>query len=160
MKLKNFPWLLILAVLIPGALAQQSSATAPDAAELTQLLKDFLQGASHNDIAAHERFWAEDLIYTSALGRRRGKDDIRRDVQEENSSPTKKEQTTYSAEDIRIRQYGATAIVAFELVGTTTKDGKTETAHYLNTGTFLKRDGKWQVVAWQATKKAEGEAKH
>jgi hypothetical protein len=23
--------------------------------------------------------------------------------------------------------------------------------HYLNTGTFLKRDGKWQAVGWQAT---------
>jgi hypothetical protein len=50
--------------------------------------------------------------------------------------------------------------VAFRLVGTTTKDGKTEVSRYLNTGTFLKRDGKWQVVAWQATKiPPEGEAK-
>jgi ketosteroid isomerase-like protein len=126
--------------------------SAPDAAALTQLLKDFLQGASSNDIATHERFWAEDLIYTSALGRRRTKNDIRHDLAKENSSEAKNEQTTYSGEDIRIHQYGTTAIVAFELIATTNKDGKTETTHYLNTGTFLKRDGKWQVVAWQATK--------
>jgi Domain of unknown function (DUF4440) len=102
----------------------------------------------------HERFWAEDLIYTSALGRRRSKDDVRHDVARANSSPAPKEHANYSAEDIRIQQYGTTAIVAFELVATTTKDDKTETTHYLNTGTFLKRDGKWQAVAWQATKKA------
>ncbi len=139
----------------PAAEASALESSAPEAAALTQLLKDFLQGASHNDIAIHERFWAEDLIYTSAAGRRRTKDDIRHDLAKENSSAAKDAQTTYSSEDIRIHQYGTTAIVAFELIATTAKDGKTETAHYLNTGTFLKRDGKWQVVAWQATKKAD-----
>jgi hypothetical protein len=24
--------------------------------------------------------------------------------------------------------------------------------NYLNTGTFLRRNGKWQVIAWQSTK--------
>jgi hypothetical protein len=42
------------------------------------------------------------------------------------------------------------------LVGTTTKGDKTETTDYFNTGTFIKRDGKWQVVAWQATKTPSG----
>jgi len=69
--------------------------------------------------------------------------------------------TTYSAEDIRIQQYGNTAIVAFRLVGTTENDGKTQVAQYLNTGTFLKRNSKWQVVSWQATRipRADEEAK-
>jgi hypothetical protein len=35
--------------------------TAPDAAELTKLLNDFLAGASRNDAAVHERFWADAL---------------------------------------------------------------------------------------------------
>jgi hypothetical protein len=44
-------------------------------------------------------------------------------------------------------------IVAFRLVGNTTHvDGKVETAQYRNTGTFLRRNGRWQAVAWQATK--------
>jgi hypothetical protein len=41
------------------------------------------------------------------------------------------------------------------LVATSKKEGKTEVTNYLNTGTFLKRNGKWQVVSWQATKMAE-----
>ena len=70
-------------------------------------------------------------------------------------------ETTYSAEDIRIQQYGTTAIVAFRLVGKTKKGNDTQVANFLNTGTFLKRDGKWQAVAWQATKvpRTEDEAK-
>ncbi|HYV04365.1 MAG TPA: nuclear transport factor 2 family protein, partial [Blastocatellia bacterium] len=60
--------------------------------------------------------------------------------------------TTFTAEEIRIQQYGDTAIVAFRLVGTTKSGEKPEVSSYLNTGTFLKRKGKWQVVSWQATK--------
>jgi hypothetical protein len=41
--------------------------------------------------------------------------------------------------------------VAFRLVGTTEKAGQKTVNNYLNTGSFLKRDGKWQAVAWQAT---------
>lgn len=137
----------------------QAGPTAPDAAELTQLLKDFLAGASRNDVAIHDRFWAEELIYTSSAGRRFGKAELMRDVREEaapkqtdKSKAAADQSTIFTAEDIRIQQYGTTAIVAFRLVGTTAKGDKPEVTNYLNSGTFLKRDGKWQVVNWQATK--------
>ncbi len=139
-----------------SALAQAPTPAAPDAAELTTLLKDFLAGASRNDVAMHDRFWADDLIYTGSSGRRRGKAELMHDVREEAAPGDKPkedaETAIYTAEDIRIQQYGTTAIVVFRLVGTTTKADKTEVANYLNSGTFLQRDGKWQVVNWQATK--------
>ena len=77
-----------------------------------------------------------------------GKAEIMANVKPEPNEP----ETTYSAEDIRIQQYGTTAIVAFRLVGKTKKGNDTQVANFLNTGTFLKRNGKWQAVAWQATK--------
>ena len=125
---------------------------APDGPELTKLLHDFLAGASRSDVAMHDRFWADDLIYTSALGRRKGKADIMRELRAESSTPPSDESATYTGEDIRIQQYGTTAIVAFRLVGATKKGDSTDVANYLNTGTFLKRDAKWQAVSWQATK--------
>lgn len=131
---------------------------APDAAELTKLLHDFLAGASRNDAAMHDRFWADDVIYTSALGVRRGKAEIMQSARSD--APPKPEEgtTVYTAEDIRIQQYGDSAIVAFRLVATMDKAGAKEVANYLNTGTFVKRGGKWQAVGWQATKMpAEGE---
>lgn len=155
--------LVIFSLLLPFSSFSQSPAAqaAPDAAELTQLLKDFLAGASRNDAAMHDRFWSEDLIYTGSSGRRMGKADIMRDVQKEAAAPqenTGDESTTYTAEDIRVQQYGATAIVAFRLVGTTKKGDQTEVANYLNSGTFLRREGKWQAVNWQATKMPTEEA--
>ncbi len=125
--------------------------SAPDGAELTRLLKDFLAAAGRNDIGMHDRFWAPDLIYTASAGRRMGKADIMKEVQAEPQAKAGEEETVYSAEDIRIQQYGDTAIVAFRLVATTQKDGNKEVSQYLNSGTFLKREGKWQVVNWQAT---------
>ena len=131
--------------------------TAPDAAELTKLLNEFLAGASRNDVAIHDRFWAEDVIYTGSGGRRRGKTEIMHDVR---SAPTPKPgdpATVFTAEDLRIQQYGNTAILAFRLVGTTVKDAKTEVMNYLNSGTLVKRNGKWQVVNWQSTRMPRAE---
>lgn len=124
---------------------------APDATELTKLLQDFLAGAGRNDAAMHDRFWAEELIYTSALGRRKGKADIMRELRAESAPKSNEGTTVYTAEDIRVQQYGDTAIVAFRLVATTDKSGTKTVANYLNTGTFLKRNAKWQAIAWQAT---------
>lgn len=132
--------------------------TAPDATVLTKLLKDFLDGASRNDVAMHDRFWAEDLIYTGSGGRRRNKAEVMRDVRSAPAPKPGDAKTTYTAEDIHIQQYGQTAIVAFRLVGATEKEGTTQVANYLNTGTFLKRNGKWKVVSWQATRVPRSDA--
>src|SRR5262245_21242015 len=136
-----------------------SAQTAPDAAELTKLLNDFL--AATTDPAIHERFWADDLIYTRSAGRRISKAEVLRDVR---SAPTPKPgdpKTVYSAEDIRIQQYGDTAIVAFRLVGTNNPANGPQVAKFLNSGTFVRRNGKWQVVNWQSTRipRTEAEAR-
>jgi ketosteroid isomerase-like protein len=143
--------ILLSAMMLLSIASGLRAQTAPDAAELTKLLQDFLAGAGRNDAAMHERFWAADLIYTASAGRRIGKADILREVRAEGPPKLGDETTVYTAEDIRIQQYGDTAIVAFRLVATTDKAGAKKVTHYLNTGTFLKRDGKWQAVSWQAT---------
>ena len=146
--------------LLSAAAGLRAETSAPDAPELTKLLQDFLAGAGKNDAAMHDRFWADDLIYTSSAGLRKTKADIMREVRAEGPPKAGDETVVYTAEDIRIHQYGDTAIVAFRLVSTTTaKDGTRKVTNYLNSGTFLKRNGKWQVVNWQATKipeKSEG----
>ena len=143
---------LVIVLLLSVGSGLRAETAAPDAAELTKLLKDFLAGAGRNDVAMHDRFWADDLIYTGSIGRRIGKADIMREVRAEGPPKAGDESTVYTAEDIRIQQYENTAIVAFRLVSTSTEKGGTKKiANYLNSGTFLKRNGKWQVVNWQAT---------
>ena len=117
---------------------------------LTGMLNEFLAGASINDAAAHDRFWAEDLVYTSSKGLRFGKAEIMEGMSSESDAGSEEPVVVYSAEEIRIRQYGDTAVVAFRLLGSL-QDDSGEVMEYLNTGTFVKRSGEWRVVAWQAT---------
>lgn len=135
--------------------------SASDSAELTSLLNEFLAGAGRNDAAVHDRFWAGDLIYTRGAGQRVGKADIMKGVREAPAAKPDDPKTVYTAEDIRIQQYGSTAVVAFRLVGSTDSGGKVSVSKFFNTGTFVKRKGNWQAVAWQATKipGAEDESK-
>lgn len=135
--------------------APAAQSAAPDTVELTKLLNEFLAGASRNDAAVHDRFWADDVIYTGSGGRRRGKAEIMKDVRAAPAPKPGDPTTVYSAADVRIQQYGDVAVVAFRLVSTTVKDAKTEVMNNLNSGTFVKRDGKWQVVNWQSTRVPE-----
>lgn len=153
--MKKFASSLLFLILFSGAAPAQS---APAAAELTRLLNDFLAGASRNDPAVHDRFWADDLIYTRSAGRRVNKDEIMRDVRSAPAPKPSDPKTIYTAEDTRIQQYGNTAIVAFRLVSTTEAGGTKQVANLLNSGTFLKRNGKWQVVNWQSTRMPRTEA--
>lgn len=124
--------------------------------ELTAMLTQFLNDAGTNNPAGFDRFFADDLIYTRSAGAITTKADIMRSLnspRNENAPAAPASKSTFSAEDITIHPYGDTAIVAFRLVGRTEHpDGKIEIANYRNTGTFLRRNGKWQVVAWQSTK--------
>jgi hypothetical protein len=134
-------------ILLTGLLAQPAS----DEEVLNAMLTEFLEGASRNDIEVHDRFWADDLIYTASTGRRVGKAEIMNNLRSTHEPEPDDPGTTYSAEDIRIQLYDNMAIVAFRLVAKTVSAEDTTVAHYLNTGTFLKRDGRWQVISWQAT---------
>lgn len=139
---------LIVTLLLSASAAAQQDA-APDADELKRLLTYFLDGASRNDLAVHERFWADELVYTRSAGVRTDKAEILAELRK--GADPSEPPTTYTAEDIRIRQFGDTAIVAFRLVGQVGGDSP-ETLNFLNTGTFLKRNGEWRAIAWQATR--------
>src|SRR5688500_293882 len=90
---------IVILIAACGAFAQ----TAPDAAELTKLLNEFLAGASRGDAVIHERFWADDLIYTRSAGRRVTKTDVLRDVRNAPAPRPGDPTTVYTAEDIRIQ---------------------------------------------------------
>ena len=144
----------LLTITAAGAKAPAESATER---EITGMLRQFLVDAARNDRAGFEKFFADDVIYTRAVGVVITKADILKSV--DTDKPPADSKTTYSAEDVTVHEYGDTAVVAFRLVAVTVHDdGKMETENYRNTGTFLRRNRKWQVVAWQATKIAENSA--
>ena len=148
--LKSAVATLVLCSVAAGSAFAQTKA----AGEVTALLHEFITGAGSGDRAIFEKFFADDVIYTRASGVVITKADIM--VSLGKPAPASEGKSSYSAEDITVHEYGDTVIVAFRLVGRTDHgDGNVETTRYRNTGTFLRRNGKWQAVAWQATKISE-----
>ena len=145
-KLKTSAALLLFSTMLVGP-----TTYAADGDDLAAMLHEFLAGA--DVAAAHERFWADELVYTSSSGTRTSKAEIMQGFAEEDDNSSSASGPVYTGEDLQIQIYGATAVVAFRLVATPV-DGADNSAvqSYLNTGTFLKRNGVWRVVAWQATK--------
>ena len=124
-------------------------------AEITALLTSFLSPAENPTRATHERFWADDLVYTSSAGVVTNKAEILKSFDEPpKAEPGKapEAQPVYSAEDVLVRSYGTMgdmAALTFRLAARAV-DGTTQ--FYRNSGTFLRRDGEWQAITWQATK--------
>ncbi|MDJ0749503.1 MAG: nuclear transport factor 2 family protein [Woeseiaceae bacterium] len=135
---------LAVACLVSLALTTAAAAAVEDEEILVAMLHDFLANSATS--AAHETFWADDLVYTSSSGQRFGKADILQGFESDDETTA----VVYSGEDVDVRVYDDMAVVAFKLVGTPS-DGS-EVLHYYNTGTFVKRNGEWKAVAWQATK--------
>lgn len=143
-----------LATLAFIALLAGGQVRASDVDELTAILHEFLAAADEEQ--AHARFWAEDLVYSSSAGLRFGKADIMAGFEitdDTDDAAGDLPAIIYTGEEVDVRVYGDTAVVAFKLVGTPTdKSDEGGVLYYFNTGTFVKRDGIWKVVAWQATK--------
>jgi len=125
-----------------------TNAVAGDDDKVRVLLHEFLADASVE--SAHQRFWADDLVYTSSSGTRTTKPEIMASFEDVGEEGEGESGPVYSAEDVQLQQYDDVIVVAFKLVATPGENSPAD--YYFNTGTFLKRDGEWRVVAWQATK--------
>jgi ketosteroid isomerase-like protein len=144
----------VLLPAMPQAAGARTKDESPTAQKLTAMLRQFLVDAAQGNLAGFESFFSDDVIYTRSAGVVTNKPEILKNVA--NLAPTPESKSVYSAENITVHDYGDTAIVAFQLVARTEHaDGKVETGNYRNTGTFLRRNGRWQVVAWQSTKMPE-----
>ncbi len=136
----------------PGPVCAGAADAERTRAEITALLTNFLSPGQNPTRAAHERFWADDLVYTSSAGKVTNKAEILASFdaapKAEPQQPAEPE-PVYSAEEILVRPYGEMAALTFRLVARAA-DGSVQ--YYRNSGTFLRRDGRWQAITWQATR--------
>jgi len=143
--------------LLPAVAIPQTAGDSVTTQKLTGMLRQFLMDAAQGNAAGFDSFFADDVIYTRSAGVVTNKAEIMKNVS--SMRPTAESKSTYSAEDITVHDYGDTAVVAFQLVARTEHaDGTITAGNYRNTGTFLRRNGRWQVVAWQSTKIPEAAA--
>ena len=115
-------------------------------------MRDFLSNVPKNDPKVFQEFFADDVIYTRAVGVTVAKADILKNIDARAAADP---QAKFEADDFTVHPYGEMAVVNFRLIAHSVENSKPTTVYYRNTGTFLKRNGKWQAVAWQATKVPE-----
>lgn len=145
----------VIRILLAGAsllLSVCVFASEEEKAELGELLDSFLIGASANDAAVHERFWADELIYTSSDGRRFGKAEIMASLEATDRASETEAAPDYSARDVTIKVFGDTAVVTFRLMA---RQNGELVGEYFNTGVFRRGEPGWQAVTWQATRVGE-----
>lgn len=114
---------------------------------LEQRVRDFLAGVPKGDKKVFEDFFADDVIYTRSSGVTVTKADIISNIQ---VRATNEPGATFDADGFTVHPYGDFAVVNFRLIMHSAV-GAQQMKTFRNTGTFMKRNGKWQAVAWQAT---------
>ena len=120
-------------------------------------LNEFLAGAA-DDRSVHERFWAEQLIYTSSSGERFGKAEIMAGFeQDEPAADINSPQPNYSAANIEIRFENELALLTFTLMAESTGESGPSIQRYYNSGVLKNSatEGEpphWQALLWQATR--------
>jgi len=120
--------------------------------QVTQLVRDFLANVPKNDPKVFESFFADDVLYTRSAGMTVNKAEILKNI---DVRAANEPQATYDADDFTVHPYGDFAVVNFRLI----QHNGAVTNYFRNTGTFLKRHGRWQAVAWQATRVPPAELK-
>ena len=137
--------LCLLALSLAGG--PKASAMAGVEDQIKKLEQDWAQATVKDGAAAVDQYEADDIISTDPSGRVTDKAQDKKDL----SSGDLKFQSL-EVSDLRVRVYGDTAVAA----GTTTLKGTFKqqdiSGTYRYTDTWVKRNGKWQVVASQATR--------
>jgi uncharacterized protein (TIGR02246 family) len=112
--------------------------------EIRRLLDELAAAHLHNDGAAFDRLRADDYAFTTADGRFLDKAQM-------TLQPGDFALTAYTHEDVRVRVYGDAAVATGGLTLAGTFRGRPRDGHHRWTRVFVKRDGRWQLVANQLT---------
>jgi hypothetical protein len=131
----------------PNTKTEAASASGRVEDQIKKLEHDWAQATVKDGAPAVDQYEADGIISTDPSGRVTDKAQDKKDL----SSGDLKFQSI-KLSDLRVRVYGNTAVAA----GTTTLKGTYKeqdiSGTYRFTDTWVKRNGKWQAVASQATK--------
>ncbi len=103
------------------------------------------------DLAALDKLFAEDLIVTSGSGALRDKKGELADAKPDPDFKT----YFFNTEDLRVKIYGKTAVVTGHAKWRTAYKGKDSDNERRFTCVYVRRDGRWQMVALQVTRIAK-----
>jgi ketosteroid isomerase-like protein len=118
--------------------------------EVRKLEREWLDAYEQHDAAAMDRIVADDFKLTQSGGGTQTKADILAALKAAGNSggPTAK----FSTEDVQSRVEGDTVLLSGRVMQRMEHDGQTRTMELRYIDTYVKRQGRWQVVASQLTR--------
>jgi ketosteroid isomerase-like protein len=148
--------LIAMACLAPAILAADGPVDNSDVREIQELEAQFGRAVIAGDRAYYDRVLAEDFTHTSHSGVFKTRAEFMAENKFDEKKDPKSGRTRYDAydvDDLAIRIYGDTAVVT----GRTSPKGRTAqgqpiTGQYRYLRVWVKRQGRWQAVAFQGTR--------
>ncbi|HEX4440459.1 MAG TPA: nuclear transport factor 2 family protein [Thermoanaerobaculia bacterium] len=141
--------LVILLLPAPGP-ADGPSADDRTKAELMQLERDIGRANVERDAAFFDRVEADEFVFTdSGGGLTTKKEDV--DGVRKPANPDVK-LLAYDVDDMQVRVYGETAVVTGRVTMRQNVKGEERTGRTRFTDVFVRRDGRWQLVAGHSSR--------
>ena len=113
--------------------------------EVRKLEREWLDAYEQHDAVAMDRVLADDFKLTQSSGATQTKADIMAALKV--ARDTSRPEPKFSTEDVRSRVEGDTVILTGRFIQRMERDGQTRTMEAQYTDTYMKRQGRWQVVA-------------
>lgn len=118
--------------------------------EVVAVDREFDAALGQNDAAALDKLVADDCVFTNDQGKVFGKQ-YRVGV----TTSHRVVFDSYAADDVRVQVYGDTAVVTERNTTTSQARDQSHTGQFRYTRVYVKRNGRWQLVAAQKTKIVE-----
>jgi len=126
----------------------RAQATRSDAAALVRALETELNAAiAHRDVAALDRLTGDDCTFITPRGLLTTKAEL--------LDALAKGEFTYEYRqiyDLRVRVYGEAAVVTGRALYSAQRQGRDYSDAYRYTRVYVRQNGRWLAVAWQATR--------
>ncbi|MEJ7623442.1 MAG: nuclear transport factor 2 family protein [Pyrinomonadaceae bacterium] len=113
-------------------------------ADVQKLERAWLDAYEKHDVKSMTAIVGGDFVITFPEGGQQTKADILRMI---GRPVTPAREMKFSTENVKGRAYGDTVILMGRVVTESMRDGKPFKEHQLYTDTYVRRNGKWQVVA-------------
>ena len=141
--------LAMLLLPVPGP-AAEPSAEDHTKAELMQLERDIGRANVERDAAFFERVEADEFVFTDSSG---GLTTKKEDVDGVRKPPNPDVKLlAYDVDDMQVRLYGEAAVVTGRVTTKQNVKGEERTGRSRFTDVFVKRDGRWQLVAGHSSR--------
>lgn len=135
----------VVVVLVAAVVGAQAPATSVEK-ELLKLENDWNTATEKKDVALLDKLYATEFLETTPDGEPLTKaQELERVKASSTASP-------FALSDMKVQVYGDTAVVTGVNTVHWTVNGKQMSGPIRFTDVFVKRDGRWQVVATQGTK--------